>query len=95
LKCVLSVFKCPPDFGGHALVSKVSLSIRFVLHGTMGCLLPEFNVFTKNINLIIHFERSPPDGECYRRAIEVEGQKWVPLEREQRGGAEEGSSRKL
>jgi hypothetical protein len=21
---------------------------------------------------IIHFERSPPDGECYRRAIEVE-----------------------
>jgi hypothetical protein len=35
---------------------------------------------------IIHFERSPPDGECYRRAIEVEGQKGVPFEREQRGG---------
>ena len=35
---------------------------------------------------VIHFERSPPDGECYRRAIEVEGQKGVPFEREQRGG---------
>jgi hypothetical protein len=37
-------------------------------------------------NKIIHFERSPPDGNCYRRAIEVEGRKGVPVEEELRGG---------
>ena len=46
-------------------------------------------------NKIIHFERSPPDGDCYSRAIEVVGQKGVPVVRELRGGETEGSSRRL
>ena len=70
---------------------------------------------------IIHFERSPPEGDCDRRAIEVEGLRGpqskesygggqkkeaagiyrsrgpeeVPVERELRWKAEEGSSRNL
>ena len=41
---------------------------------------------------MIHFERSPPDGDCFRRAIEVDDRKGVPVERKLRGG--EGSRRK-
>jgi hypothetical protein len=29
--------------------------------------------------IIIHFERSPPAGKCYRRAIKVEGQNGGPI----------------
>ena len=44
--------------------------------------------------MIIHFELSQPDGDCYRRAKEVERQKGFLDERELRGGEAEGSRRK-
>ena len=46
-------------------------------------------------NRITHFDRSPPDGDCYRRAIEVEGKKGVPVETELREVEAKGSSREL
>ena len=43
---------------------------------------------------IIHFELSPSDGDCYKRAIEVRCVERGPAQKRAAGGAE-GSSRKL